>query len=302
MKEYVSISLGSIPCNMGCAYCSVGRGLGASLPSFEDVTYLFSESGPLSEVHNHIVHVFAETEPTLNKPGIDALLALSSQGRIQPLLTTNATDLELVMKLAMAGWLITVSFDGLEHQQNRPARGGQNTQDNISKAIQTLAALKKPFLVRITVRNWNTISATLEYLECLGATFIETSQILPLGLGQNIEPSNGDPWQLVYQAVYHSRLNVFTPVSGRGFCPLAGNGGTYWVLGESGWRPTLCYVDTSLVPALKLKHRARRDGCLIKPIDSVWREVSQHPVLIKGREAWQNILGVPAQLGGGCCI
>jgi len=294
--HWVGIDLGDMPCNLACKYCSVEQGKDDDLhfPNGSDIANLFSAHiRPFLPYCRVLVFVSARTEPTLNKEALEELGRLSSkeQSRIHFHLLTNGTKPRKICNLAQAGWLVTVSYDGFEQIINRRFKGGTDSSWVVKETIRRLAGTTSRFSVRVTVTNWDSFAMTAEGLIDLGCEYIEVSENLDMGCGEKIPAAIGNSEELVKVASSYPGINFFTPISKSGACPLATNANRInWVFQDNRWRATCCSVDPNMGIDLGPRVQARHDGCLLKPINDKWREVSQDLGLKAGLLNWENVL------------
>jgi MoaA/NifB/PqqE/SkfB family radical SAM enzyme len=247
--NWTAICLGNTPCPGNCKYCSVHAGIGSIVPKVEDVDRLFSDQ---LKYYYGLIHVFAGTEPTLNVEAIARLEAIQrDRSELRFSISINGSNPDLVARLAKSGWIVSVSYDGVEQDENR-GTDSKIVQDTIMRLNQ----IGNAFLVTATVHNWSSIYGTLQDIAMvLGVNFIEVSQVLPIGRGRDLSQTSDDP-QLLINAVedLKTKAHVFTPLSGLDHCLIVARGDRYWYLDEQGkWQHSSCLADTTLASTPELR-------------------------------------------------
>lgn len=292
--HWVGIDLGNVPCDLSCKYCSVRQGTGDSHPpKSEDIYNLFNDHIiPFLPFCRVFVFVSARSEPTLNQEALVTLKQISKYSGFRFHLLTNGTKINRIRDLARLGWIITVSYDGIEQVTNRPFRKGTNSCWTVKSTIRQLVEMSATFSVRATVTNWDNFEKTVCDVKNLGCKFLEVLENLGMGCGEKISSTQGDVIKLVDVAIAHPEINIFTPITGSlAACPLAINGNRLnWVFQNKRWQTTYCFVDVDMETNATLRVKARWDGCLLKPMNKQWRDISQHSVLVKGYKAWEKQL------------
>lgn len=257
VSNYIQVALNlTSRCNLSCRYCAVNGGnLQNSDLTPEIINFGYKKIKKLYPFLNIDLNCMGNGEPLLNWEAIRAIDKIRlSDNKIRCFVTTNGTLKNKVLELAKRGWIITISYDGVN---NESLRGKTNLVENTIKALKKLNY--KKFLIRMTILPGleDFLEDSLKRLKQLGAKYVILGPVFPLGRYRKIKLIFN--LKKIYNSIkYAEKIGLNPVITLQENCTLATRG--YYIMPDG--RISICYVKY-IKPTINNRKKAYKERCLL---------------------------------------
>ncbi len=254
--EHVQVSLNLTGrCNLKCKYCAV-KGGGKCSPDLEPGTIVVGykkirKKYPHSQID---LNCMGNGEPLLNWKAIKTVDKIKEEDKkTRCFITTNGTLQKKVLELAKKGWIITISYDGINNENLRGKNG------LVEKTIKELIKVKAKFLVRMTLlpEQINNLKESFKKLKEMEVNYIILGLVFPFGRYKKIN-AFFDINKLLSSVKYAKKIGIRVILSTQESCTLATKG--YYIMPDG--KISICYVKF-VEPTKTNRKKAEEQGCIL---------------------------------------
>lgn len=244
-------------CNLECTYCATHGGE-LKVPDLKSEIIMSGYKEIRRKYPNSYLDLncIGNGEPLLNWEAIGAIDEIRmSDNKTRCFITTNGTLKNKTLELAKRGWIVTISYDGIDHQFLR------GKSEVVRDTITGLVKINAKFLVRMTItpESSDRLCESLNYIKKLGVEYIVLGPVFPFGRYKNKKSGSFFDINKLYKSLkYGEEINLKIILSIQKACTLATKG--YYVMPDGGI--SICYIDC-IEPSEDNRKKAYSQGCIL---------------------------------------